>query len=165
MNMLERMGQNKIPSGMTQEDVAAATKEATSLEGARSLRQDYTDSFNKLNNMVAGGAFSPNQRDAYVNALAAKLAKQSAGRYNLEEAKSLVEGMFPGKTDTGAETRAVKFKKGMDYFDSIDAETPTLNRFGLKNETPSLMNMPGQQTQTRNGVTYVKVNGGWKKAP
>lgn len=144
MNQLERSSQLKFPGTPSSEDLSAATKEAATLEESRSIRSDYVDSFNKLQNMTLAGKLSPNQRAAYVNPLAAKLAKQSAGRYNLQEAKSIVDGMFPATTDIGKGTSDVKLKKGLDYFNTIDAGTPTLNRFGLKNP-------PAQNTEQSSG--------------
>jgi hypothetical protein len=158
MNQLQRMGINKIPGGMTGEDIGAATKEAQMLEESRALRADYADSFAKLSEMVLGGRLHPAQRAAYVNSLGAKLARQSAGRYNLAEAGTIVDGMFPEFGDA-PETTAVKFKKGNDYFDNVDAATPTLNRYNLKIPVQA----PKAETMTYKGATYQKVNGGWQK--
>lgn len=131
LNTLQRTGI------MPKEDVEAATKEAAQLEGSRELRKSYADSFNRLNNQAFAGKFTPADRAANINVLAAKIAKESAGRFNLDESKQIVEGIFPTAGDL-ASTRADKLKKGNEFFDSMDAATPTLTRYGLKNPIGSM---------------------------
>lgn len=138
---------------MPQPDVEAATKEASALESSRSLRSDYDSSFNDLNNKFLKGALTPADRAANINTFAAKLTKQSAGRFNLEESKQIIDGMFPSKGDL-ASTDRDKQIKAHQFFDTLDAETPTLNRYGLKN--PVVSQAQSNQTKMYNGVKYMR---------
>lgn len=118
---------------MSPADASKANDEAAVVAETRALRNSYLNSFDELDKMALAGKLSPNQRKAEINALSAKLAQHTAHRFNLQEATSQAEGMFPQSSDMGKETRELKRRKGLELFDSMEAGTPTLNRFGLKN--------------------------------
>jgi len=146
---------------MNPADVTAATKEANDVEAVRALRSEYVDSFKKLSSMTAAGALSPNQREGLINALAAKIAKQSAGRFNLEESQQIVKGMFPSKTDVGQDTTNIKFNKGLGYFNAEEAGASTLKRYGLLNPAPAASLSQEGATGTYQGKPVIMRNGQW----
>lgn len=153
MNQLERMSQMKMPGAPSTEDLSAMTKEASSLEESRALRDDFNNAFSSLDNKFLAGKLSPNDRDSYINSLSGKLAKASAGRYNEAEAKNQINSMIPQAGDWG-NTRADKTHNNNSFFDILEAGTPTLNRFGAKNAPKSLPQTP--QYKTVGGVKYMR---------
>lgn len=166
MNQLERASQFKLPGAPSSEDIQNMTKEAEHLQEARALRYDFNDAFNALDNDWLGGKFSPNQRQSYVNSLAGKLAKVSAGRYNEDEARNQIESMIPKANDWG-NTRDVKRQNNNKFFDIEEAGTPTLSRFGLKlppnvSHGTSADPMEGRTaTNKPTGQQLIRRNGQW----
>jgi hypothetical protein len=130
-------GQRKLPGGMDEQDKGNFEKEAAKVQENRAMKKSFMQSFDKLDSEVGAGILDPMIRKAHINVLAAQLARQSAGRYNADEAQSLIDGMFPSPLDS-KQARAVKRQKAIEYFDTEEAGTPTLDRFGLKGkqETP-----------------------------
>ncbi len=107
--------------------------------------------------MALAGNLSPHERQSYVQSLAGKLAKASAGKYNQQEAQNQINSMIPQIGDW-PETRGVRKENNNKFFDILEAGTPTLNRFGVKNEY-----VPEPETMQKHGATYKKVDGGWQK--
>ena len=126
MNLMQKTGI------MPQQDVEAATKEAANAEEVRSIKNFYNSSFNALNSKTLGGALTPADRASYVNALSGKIQKISEGRYNGDAVQKLADGMLPGAVELGS-TRQDKLANGNQFLDTLQAGTPTLNRYGLKN--------------------------------
>ncbi len=162
LNRLEVQAELKIPGvkGMpTPTDIHEATKEAAGLEEARAMRNDFNGAFDALDKMHLAGKLSPHARESYVQSLAGKLAKASAGRYNQQEAQSQINSMIPQIGDWN-QTRGIRKENNNKFFDILEAGTPTLNRFGLKNEAST-----GESGETKKigNSTYTKVPGGWKK--
>ena len=93
---------------------------------------------------VRAGTFSPNQRDAIKDAFIARATKIGEGRYT-EAAGKAYASLFPDKTDIGEKTRAVKRQAGIDLFDGVAGTTPTLTRYGIRNE-PVSGQAPAKQT-------------------
>ncbi len=146
MNKEERASQLKIPGSPTSEDIGHMTKEATGLEETRALRNDFDSGYEALDKMFLAGKLSPNARDSYVQSLAGKLAKASAGRYNQAEATNQINSMVPAYNDWGA-TREIRRSNNGKFFDILEAGTPTLNRFGLKNAPPTRAPAPAPETK------------------
>jgi len=75
--------------------------------------------------------------------------------------------MFPKATDLTQTTRDVKKAQGQRFFDNMEAATPTLNRFGVKNPHPT--NSPKAQTPIEGqtgqykGTPVIFTNGKWKR--
>ena len=131
MNHLERMSQLKMPGAPSSEDIQNMTKEAVTLKESRALRNDFNNAFESLDKQFLAGKLSPHQRESYINSLAGKLAKVSAGRYNAAEAKNQIESMIPKASDWKS-TRDIKRSNNNKFFDIEEAGTPTLERFGVK---------------------------------
>lgn len=153
MNQLQRHSQMGIPGAPSGEDLGNMTKEAAAVEENRATKKTFDDSYNKLNNMFLAGKLSPNMRAAEVNTLSAQLARQTAHRYNAAEAHAQAEGMFPAANDWKSTRREKEFKNDQ-FFEAEEANTPTLNRFGLKSKMPAYKSSPtkaganpGQQSQ------------------
>ena len=142
MNQLEIQSHQKLLGAPSSEDLSAMTKEATGLEETRALRNDFNEGYSALDKMALAGKLSPNARDSYVQSLAGKLAKASAGRYNQREAENQINSMIPNVSDWSS-TRDIRRNNNNKFFDVLEAGTPTLNRFGLKNAA----NEGSQQTQ------------------
>jgi hypothetical protein len=150
MNQLERASQMKLPGAPTEADMGNMTTEAKTVETARSLRDSYNNSFDKLNQMALAGKLSPNQRDAYVTELAAKIGQATGS--TAADAHKEADAMFPQPNDWG-NTRNVKRSQGQKFFDNMEAATPTLNRFGLKNppKAQQQQSAPPEQRTTKSG--------------
>lgn len=149
MNQLDRASKLGIPGAPSAGDVSEMTKEATSLEETRMLRNSFNNAFDALDKKFLAGKLSPHDRDSYINSLAGKLAKASAGRYNDAEAKNQINSMIP-QTGDWKGTRTDKRKNNDSFFDILEAGTPTLNRFGLKAPaTSSGGNSKGTSDSTR----------------
>lgn len=154
----DELNRKQLTGMMPQPDVEAATKEAGQLEESRALRNDFNRSFGDLNNKVLAGALSPADRKSAIWTLAGKLQHASAGRFNLEDAVKQMDAMFPGPLDRDS-TRADKLKNSSALFDTLDAATPTLDRYGLKhpphqasiNEGKTAVNAQGQRIIMKNG--------------
>lgn len=136
MNRLINLGRidPKMPGAIPPDDVPQITKEANELKVNRNLAQQYADSFAKLNSMVAGGRINKNLREAEVESLAARIARES-GVLSTEQAKKQVNGMFPAWDDWG-QAREEKFRKSMEHFKGKEAHTNTLERYHLKSPFP-----------------------------
>jgi hypothetical protein len=148
-----KMNQLEMTGFMTPANVEAATKEAAATMETRAVRADYEDSFRQLDKRVLGGALTPGDREAHIDLLAAKIAKMSAGRFNLQESKELVAGMFPRGGDLPS-TRRDKLAKARSFFDGQESGTPTLDRFHLKNPI-----------QSHDEVRYDAQGNAWKMGP
>lgn len=159
MNALQKIGI------MPQPDVNEATKEASELEEMRSVRSDFNNSFHELNNKVAAGMFTPADRDSALWTIAGKLQHASAGRFNLEDAKKQMDAMFPKAGDLDS-TRIDKLNRSNALFDSLEAKTPTLNRYQLKNNIQNTSNLhinplEGKTATGPNGQRLINQNGKW----
>lgn len=152
------LNRKQLTGMMPQEDVNAATKEASALEESRALRDDFNRSFSDIKNKVLGGTFSPTETDSAKWTLAGKLQHASAGRFNLEDAKKQVDAMFPSRLGIKS-TDEAKLTNSNALFDTLDAATPTLDRYGLKlpakqhsiNEGKTAVNAQGQRIIMKNG--------------
>jgi hypothetical protein len=133
LDKLQKMGQAypDIPGGIAPGDVGKVKEEAGRVQSNRAMMKTFFDSFDKLDGMFLAGKLNPTARASEVNAAAAKIAKQSAGRYNENEAGSLVEGMFPDPKDWGNARKEKRIKDG-EFFLNEEADTPNLDQYHLK---------------------------------
>jgi hypothetical protein len=139
------------------QDLPEVNKEAQMVQDNRAIAQMYADSFQKLNNVTAE-QFQPNMRAAEVNSLGASIARATAGRYNAQEAAAQADALFPQASDlANPGARAEKFRKTMQFFQSQEAATPTLNRLGLKTPFPNL-------SPTKQGADMNSQAEAWAKA-
>ena len=91
-----------VPEGQQGE----AFKELDALDALQKGATNAVNAYDKVNAMVGGGVFSPNQRDALINPVIAQLSKQTAGKFTETDAH-FISSLFPQKGDSG-ETRKVK---------------------------------------------------------
>lgn len=129
-NALQRTGL------MPKEDVAAATKEAGTLEHLRGIQNQYNQAFDALSHKALAGKLTPADRDAQINLLAAQMQKLASNRFNIDELKNIISGSFPSPGDLQS-TLSDKRLRSNQFFESEGGATPTLDRYGLKNTAPS----------------------------
>lgn len=138
-NLLQQQGQMnssmQVPGGFQGGDTASATKEAELVKQNRASFKMWEDSFKRLDKAFAAGVLNPQLRKAEIATLGAQIARATAGRFNAEEAAAQADGMFPSPKDWGS-SRGEKYRKGVEYFQSEEAATPTLDRYGLKRPFP-----------------------------
>jgi hypothetical protein len=164
MNSLAVGAHLKIPGFPTSEDIQNMTKEAGTLSEARATRNDFNNAFDSLDKDFLAGKLSPNARNSYVNSLAGRLAKASAGRYNENEARNQIESMIPEPSDWKS-TRDIKRQNNDKFFDILESSTPTLDRFGLKNPPVNhsskapVQSMEGKVGTLPDGTKVKMVNG------
>ena len=155
LNVLQKTG--LMPAA----DVSEATKEAEKVSETRAVRSYYNRTYQDLHNKFLAGALTPSDRASVIWTIAGKLQHATAGRFNLEDAKKQAEAMYPVGGDWDS-TRVDKLKNGNELFDTLEAGTPTLDRYQLKNPIQKAAQAP--VFQYKDGVKYQKVPGGWKKA-
>jgi hypothetical protein len=153
LNLLSVASKQGIPGAPGAEEMSHIANETKTIETARALRSSYIDSFNKLNKMHLAGTFSPQQRDAYVTELAAKLGQATGATEAMTHAEA--NAMFPDAKDIGNKTRQVKLRKGLQLFENMEAPTPTVRRFGAYNPAP--------EVQMKHGNIYQRGPKGWMK--
>ncbi len=165
MNQLAIGAQLKVPGYPTEADIGNMTKEAAALQEARATRVDFNNAFDSLNKDFLAGKMSPNARNSYINSLAGRLAKASAGRYNESEAKNQIESMIPEPSDWNS-TRDIKRSNNDKFFDILESSTPTLDRFNLKNpppQHPTADNRPAFIKHPKTGHRMQLVNGKYQE--
>lgn len=136
INKLSQIGKMNPKLGFSPQESSEAYKEAQLVQDNRAVAKMFADSYQKLNNLTAD-QLTPDARAAEINTLSGSIARATAGRYNAGEALAQANGMFPKVGDLPS-TRKEKFRKGMQYFQTQEAATPTLDRFKLKTPFPSL---------------------------
>lgn len=139
--------------GLSSSEAAKATEEAKKVQENRSIAKIYSDSFKKLDTLSAG-KLTPAMRAAEINALGAQVARATAGRYSAPEAAAQASGMFPDVGDKKS-TREEKYRKAMDYFQSEESGTTTLDRFKLKTPFP-FSGSEGEGKMPSSGVTQAQ---------
>lgn len=165
MNSLIQGGKLGVPTAITPGEVGAVNQEAQKVQDNRAVTNMYADSFKNLDRQALAGHLTPDARAAELNTLAGSIARATAGRYNAAEAMSQANGMFPQAGDWGS-TRKEKFRKAMQYFQSEEAGTPTLDRYGLKTPFPYATSqnndpMDGKTATGPNGQKVIRKNGQW----
>lgn len=137
-----------------------ANKELGTGQEVEKLRGDVLSSFSDLNGQPLAGAFSPRDRQSAVQSFAGRIAKLAEGRFNLQEAEQQAQALLPAAGESD-DTRQKKLVRLNQFFDSMN-QTPTLNGLGMSiPKAPSAV--PPAKIQTRNGVKYQQVPGGWQK--
>jgi hypothetical protein len=137
---------------MPQQDVEAANKEAGSLQETAAIKNMYNQAFAALRGKAMAGSLTPGDRAGYINGLSGMIQKSFEGRFNMEAADRLVDGMLPSKFDLNS-TDNDKLKMGNELLDSKSAATPTLDRYGLKNQPAQ---QPSQPQHKVGDIIYLK---------
>lgn len=151
-NQLERASQMKLPGAPSGEDLSKMTSEAGQAGDVNLLKNDFMGAYDKVNNMVAAGKFSPHLRDALTKPLIAKATKLGEGRYT-EAANEAYSSMLPQVGDS-PDTRKQKRVQAERFFGDLAGSTPTLSRFGVKNQS----SQPAE-------IRYDKQGNGWQMGP
>lgn len=141
----------------------ALYKDLATRQESDGLKKLYQEQFTHLQNKALNGAFSPADRQSAIQAVAGKIQKATEGRYNLEAATQLAQALFPNKIESGQTTQN-KLGRGIELLNGLSS-TPRLDTFkkmhGIQ-DAPEAAAAP--ETATKDGVKYIKVQGGWKRA-
>lgn len=108
---------------------AEANKELTVAQNMSKSKDLALGNFDRVNNMVLGGALSPHQRDALIQPILAQLVKDSEGRITPQDTK-MIESLFPSSLDIGSETRQLK-RDQLNKFISEKMNFPILKTYGI----------------------------------
>ena len=131
---LNRAAQMKIPGAPTGEDLSNIQSEATKLTQTKAIRDTWKTNFDDLHKKLLNGILDPHQRKASVDDTAAQIATVTGG--GIEQAQQRAEDMLPQKGD-GPGTAKLKTEKAEQFFKTLSAATPTLNRFNLRTDEES----------------------------
>jgi hypothetical protein len=169
-NALAALGKSQENLGVAAQfgspEIAQASKEASDVAENRTIAKIYDDSFKKLDKAAGAGILNPELRAAEMNTLGAEIARATAGKYNQADAAAQADGMFPSAKDWGG-SRQEKYKKAMDHFRGNEANTITLDRFGLKTPFPfaaatgSPSKWEGKTIVNDKGQRQTMTNGKW----
>jgi hypothetical protein len=144
------------------QDAQSANDEYGKMQQVETSRNNFNAAFSDLNGSVLKGAFSPRQRAAYVAQMAQDITKANP-TISVEQATNQINAFVPKAGDPKG-TDVVKRNQGNAFFNEAEANTPTLDRFGLRqypaNQKPGNV---GPEIKTYNGNKYYKVNGGWQR--
>lgn len=137
-------------------------KEIGARQEAVKLYQNMNQVSEQLAKKLFNGALSPNDTASAQNAFAGIVQKLSEGRYNEDAARKIVTSLLPQGLDT-AKTVKNKDERRTQFFQAL-AQAPTAkgNRLDL-DKYQSTRIAPPPEVATKNGVQYMKVQGGWKK--
>lgn len=145
-------------------DVNSANTEAGEVEQTETSRQNFMNSFDHLNNMVLAGKLSPQQQKAYTAQMAQDIAAGNP-HIGMDRAQAALQGFMPsGKDLPGSNTRAVKLDQANRFFNEMDAKTPTLDRFHLRNRDAGAQGgsqQASQAPQSKSGRSMIQKNGKW----
>lgn len=106
-----------------------ATKELQQAENINNAKTNLMGAFDKVDQMVLGGLFSPNEKAALIDPLVAQLSKESAGRFTEADARA-IHNLFPSATDA-PNTRLVKRQQLEKFIGQDKVSYPTLARFRI----------------------------------
>lgn len=143
-----------------------AIKEQASIDSQRKAIASAQDVFKKYDQeQTVGNLLSPesSRRASAINAELTNLVMESdaAKRLTPESAKLEVQPFFVKTTDDD-KTRASKLNGVKNLIRQHAAPTPYMSHFAPQS-VPQYGVGSGPELQTRNGVQYQKVPGGWKK--
>jgi hypothetical protein len=145
------------------QDVQNATNEYGNMEQVETSRNNFNAAFSNLNQSVLKGAFSPRQRDAYVAQMAQDITKANP-TISVEQATNQINAFVPKAGDPKG-TDVVKRQQGNAFFNEAEANTPTMNRFGLRKYPDSQAAEGGSQAMktsiSKSGRPIGFKNGKW----
>lgn len=127
----------------------AVSKELKDMESMRNIGMNALDSFDQVNHMLLGGAFSPKQRDALIEPVLAQMVKDSEGRITPADTK-MIRALFPSATDFGQQTRDLKRNKLVKFLQE-KMNSPLLDQYFIPK--PALFT--GHSMQTGPGFQQV----------
>ena len=120
-----------LPGSLKESDISALNTEAQGIEDNRIAAKAYQHAFTTLNKLKdkGGSAMNEEMYKAQVGTLGAQIARETAGRFNLQEAQNQMGGMFPSWKDFISGAGPEKYNNTMQYFKGKEAGTSTLNRY------------------------------------
>lgn len=150
-NQLQKNSQLGLLGAPSASDLSEMTKEAGQLDKIAALKKDFDDVYDKLDKKFLAGTLNPNDREAMINPLKAKVTKIVEGGYSGSGA-DLISSMFPSGKDWGS-ARKDKAAMNANYWDVASAGTPTLKRFNLLTNPSSPLGNKSQASIQSSGPT------------
>jgi hypothetical protein len=155
---------------MSPEEAKQGMKEASEASMLNASRDNAVKAFDKIAALQTTGNYlsSPIQTSQQIKALkdpvVAGLSKETAGRYTEQDSKAL-DSIF-GRVTSNAKTNALQRQALLDLYAQkhnpgayATLQSRNINPVTPPPEPPA----SAAQTQTRNGITYKQVPGGWQK--
>lgn len=175
--------QKVLQSGIFQpgQESDKAGAELEKVQKFQTMKNMWNNSFNDLAHQVNAGKFSPSDRQSAIESIAGSIEHLTEGRLNRDQALAQAEAILPGASvninpfsheplnPLGTETAGtvkLKRERGEQLLSSLTPQTPTLNTKGITaGMFPNIGGKATDQTETMNGQSYRKVDGGWQKVP
>jgi hypothetical protein len=147
------------------DELKQATTELNKVNEVESLRSGLISSFKDLQGKIAGGSFTPLDRESAINTFAGPLVHLGEGRFNEELAKKQIAAILPAGGVSGVleapQTLANKFQRLNQLVDGFRAGTSTLDR--LQVNVPRATGQPQPTKLKGHQGFYNKVPGGYAK--
>lgn len=168
------MGNNGLTPQMTESEYGQALEESKALTSNRRAAKMYSEAFTDLNNQLLGGKLNKQDYEAKTAILTAKIAKETAGHFNLQEAGKQGGAMFPSWQDFGGKngkTRRDKYGMTMQMFKDNE-NTPVLGQHpGLVSRFPEFKSpfkeagassaKEGEKSKSASGKPIIFKGGKW----
>lgn len=119
------------------ETISKFKEESKDLETIRKSRTAYHHAYKTLWNLPDKGSLNHSAYNAQVGTLGAQIARETAGKFNMQEASKQMSGIFPDYKDYISGAGKEKYQNMMNYFDSQEAALTSVNQ--MKDKYPGIV--------------------------